>query len=159
MSTIEQGITAGKSTASQVSGATQFNQYMTVNLTVTGTAVGPGVTVYVKTDNALYPVAWSSGPPGDNTSGLQLTSTSGGALPLSQINVTPDNVYFQTSSSGGGGNQWTFTLQCYLAGEAGLSDFEMSTNADTSVSVAVSLNSGIPQVLGRGWTTFKWQPK
>ncbi|KAF1687901.1 hypothetical protein B1992_00170 [Pseudoxanthomonas broegbernensis] len=158
MSTTEQEIIGEISRAS--AGATQFNQYMTANVTVTGTAVGPGVTIYVKSDNSLYPIAFSSGPPSDNTSGLQLTSTSSsGALPLSQINVTPDNVYFQTASSGSGGNQWSFVLQCYLAGESGLSSFEMSTNADSTVAVSISLNSGIPQTLGRGWTTFKWQPK
>ena len=137
----------------------QFSQYMTAVLTVNGTTAGQGITVYVRTNDAIYPIAWSSGVPSDNTSGLQLITLTGGALPLSQIDIKPDKIYFQTVSSGNGGNQWKFMLQCYLVGEPGLSSFEMATNADSSVAVAVSLNSGIPKILGRGWTTFKWQPK
>lgn len=158
MSSTEQGVSGKSSAGNQAASAQNYNQYMNISLQISGTSSGPTINVYLKSKTTGSPVAWSLGNEDDESSGLVMEVNSGGALPLSQVSITPSNAMFTTASSGGGGNNWDFVVQCYLGGEKSLQQFELYTDADQSTAVSVSLNSGKWHVLNNAPSYFPWTP-
>ncbi|WP_266168291.1 hypothetical protein [Dyella subtropica] len=159
MSSTEQGMSGHKSNVGAMGGSIspQYNQFMNIVFTVSGSTTGPQVTINLASKNAGFPIAFTTGNADDLSNGLMVSMNTPGALPISQVNVLPQSLVFQTASSGGG-NQWSFQLQCFLAGESGLQNFTLAANTDPSVTISASLNGGASTPVTKTPALFQWKP-
>ena len=130
-------------------------KYQTITLNVSGAAPGQNISIDLSGDGS--PIAWSTGPDFQNTSGINVTSLSGD-LPLQQFSINASNVSFSTSSSGGGGSSLTFTVKAYLVADNDTNLFYLKSNSDTGVEITAAIGASVPQVVNRSQTTFQWDP-
>lgn len=118
----------------------------------------PGQTISVRLSASLPgSVAWSSGPPFSNFSGVQVTSQSG-SLPLVNLNVASGLLTIQTSQDGGGWGIMSCTVQLYLAATGDLDMFYLSSSSDPAVQITAAIGNSVPQVVNQAQTLFPWQP-
>lgn len=165
MSSAETGVSGkskGGSYQEQAVPTDNYTQFTNISLIVTGTVSGT-INVYVqpKRPSSGAPVAWSFGDPSQAWNGFTIQMSSQGNLPLTSLNISPNDAQFIVGSSGGG-NNWTFDVQGYLAGEEKLEEFSMYVNADPTVTVQAKAGNGGYQVLGTSQssaTSFDWVPE
>lgn len=136
-----------------------YTQFMSLTLQVSGQTSGT-INVYVqpKKPSSGAPVAWSFGDPSQSWNGFTISMNTQGNLPLTSLNISPNIAQFIVGSSGGG-NNWTFTVSGYLAGEESLQEFSMYTNADPTVVVQAKAGNGGYQTIGNSpssATEFDW---
>jgi hypothetical protein len=160
MSSTNQGVSGkSKSQVPPMDTSSDFDQFMSITLNISGTSTGNAIYVNLKSLTKGYPISWSLGEPSSDSSGLEVALNTAGSLPLSNISITPNQAAFQTASSGGGGNQWNFVVNCYLAGEEGLQEFELTSQADSSVTIGASVNNGKYHPITNAPTNLPWQPQ
>ncbi|WP_266168292.1 hypothetical protein [Dyella subtropica] len=158
MSNTEQGLGGGKKidvSAANVNASTEYEQFKPIQFVVSGTQEGCEIAVNLTDLGQGYPVEFSLGGQSGYSAGLHLSMTSPGTLPLADVMVVPNQLTFQTGSSGHG-KPWSFLFNCFLAGEAGVQQFALSCFADPSVTVLMEFEGQKSYTLSNVPTIFSW---
>ncbi|NWB45159.1 hypothetical protein [Pseudomonas gingeri] len=131
------------------------NVYQQVQLQVSNAV--PGQQIVVELAEQSSPVAWSSGPDSERSSGIFIQTSPGAILPLSSFSTSATQVVVNTSSTASQGSV-SFSIRLYLVAQAGIQTFSLRSRSDVGVMVLASISGSPLQAVNATFTTFPWSP-
>ena len=126
--------------------------YQPVTLEVSNAQPGQQISIDL-TGNGVD-VAWSTGDPFQQSSGLQLRSQAA-SVPASSFTVNGSEVALSSASDGGGGAM-SFTVSLFVVGDPGVETFFLRSASDPGVEVTAQIGGAQPQVVNQSQTLFSW---
>ncbi|KQN26632.1 hypothetical protein ASE86_11200 [Sphingomonas sp. Leaf33] len=100
-------------------------------------------------------VAWSTGQDFATSSGIQLSSTGGGSVPVSSFAITAEKITFMLAPSDSGSST-QFRVSAFLAADPSITEFSLSLTSDENSQVQAALSMQEPATLGPNPTVFDW---
>lgn len=129
--------------------------YEQLTLQVSNAAPGQRVSVQLRPSGG--DAGFSTGPPFQNSSGLQAAAQSG-VLPLSQLTMNPSQLTFLTSWQGGASGILSFSVALSLVADPDVEAFFLRSSSDPGVQVTAQIGDAVPQVVNLTDTLFAWDP-
>jgi len=120
----------------------------------------PGETIWIELQKQNVPVGWSTGPDYESSGGIYISMVGGAALPLTALEINPQQVQVQTTSSGGGsGGALAFTVTLYLTASPSIQMFALRSRSDQGVQILAAIENAQAQVVNATYTPFFWDPQ
>ncbi len=127
--------------------------YRPVTLAVSNAQPGQRISVDLRGNGV--DVAWSTGNPFQQSSGLELRSEAS-SIPASSFTVNGSAVEVSTSAGGAGGSSLDFSIELFLAADAGIETFFLRSASDPGVEVTAQIGSAQPEAVNQAQTPFSW---